>query len=78
MVVALAVDVVTKFSMLRIHPIPPAVILFRDVEHSGTSSAPETSSNNSGIRQLKFPVVPRRAGRVRVKTRTRVDSSHIF
>jgi hypothetical protein len=29
-----------------------AVILFRDVEHCGTSSAPGTSSNNSGIRQL--------------------------
>ncbi len=29
-----------------------AVILFRDVEHCGTSS------NNSGIRQLKFPAVP--------------------
>ncbi len=36
----------------NINSINAAVILFRDVEHSGISSAPGISSNNSGIRQL--------------------------
>jgi hypothetical protein len=45
-------SIAQAFQVYQINLILRAVILFRDVEHYGTSSATGTSSNNSGIGQL--------------------------